>query len=532
VRTLYYGDNLDNLRRLDDDMVDLCYIDPPFNSKRSYNQIYDRVKGHDVAQAQAFIDTWSWDDQAREGYTAIISNAGNRFPVETVELVKGFRNALGEDSLLAYLVSMTLRVAEIHRVLKRTGSFFLHCDPTASHYLKVVLDSIFGYAQCRNEVIWDYSFRLMHLPQFFNRKHDVILFYAKGKKSVFHMPKTPWTREDLVRSRKQQIHTDKDGVEWIWMPGGKGNSKSRLKRVDELLSEGKAISDVWPIPVISSSSKERLGYQTQKPEALLQRIIEATTNEGDLILDAYCGCGTTIAVAEKQHREWIGMDITFQAISLVLTRLPKTVAAQVYLDGVPRDYESAVSLAHKKDDRLRKEFEKWAILTYTDNRARINEKKGADGGLDGVGYFWTDRTTTAKITFQVKSGAVSRGDVARLKGDMQRERAELAVLITLQKPSRDMRLEAKRSGQYTHQITGALLDRIRIVEIRDIVEQGDRLNDVPLTLDILRASERAMTSARQGNLQMEDGIRIKKQVSREPGTPAYNKEATTGRLSF
>jgi DNA modification methylase len=490
ANSLYYGDNLVTLRnRIKDESIDLCYIDPPFNSKRNYNQIYNNVGADDRAQAQAFVDTWTWDDEAREGYQEIISNEKGRYCPSTIELIKGLANVLKESSLLAYLVSMTRRIVEIHRVLKPTGSFYLHCDPTSSHYLKIVLDSIFSPTQFRNEVVWDYSFRLMDLPNFFNRKHDILLFYAKSKNAVFHMPKTVWTREDIVRSRKQEIHTDEHGEEWIWMPGGKGHSKNKLKKLSDIITQGKAISDVWQIPTLSSSSKERLGYPTQKPETLLERVIRASTNEGEVVLDAYCGCGTTVAVAQRLKRKWVGMDITFQSISLILRRLEQAfgheIVESVNLDGAPRDMAAAHALAHKKDDRLRKEFEKWAILTYTGNRASINDKKGADAGIDGIAYFLTNKTESDRMVFQVKSGTVGRGDIAKFKGDMARERAPLGTFITLEPPTHPMREEAKRAGLYRNQFMSKNYDRVQIVTVKEIVEQGKRLG-MPLKCEVLQ----------------------------------------------
>ncbi len=399
-------------RKVDSESVDLCYIDPPFNSKRNYFQIYNNQGGEDRAQAQAFVDTWSWGDEAVDGlaYITDVDNLNNgKLTEQTVELIKGLEKVLKRGSLLAYLVHMTLRIVEIHRVLKPTGSFYLHCDPTASHYLKLVCDAVFcgQGGDFRNEVIWDYSFRLMDLNNFYNRKHDVIFFYSKTERNVFNMPKTEWTREGIEASRKQKIHVDADGVEWIWMPGGRGNSKNKMRRIDEIIEGGKAVSDVWQIPIISSSSKERMGYPTQKPEALIERIIKASSNEGDVVLDAYCGCGTTVAVAQRLGRQWIGIDITYQSISLILKRLQDkyldgwpAIEADILLDGVPRDLASAVALANRKDDKTRKEFEKWAVLTYSANQARINDKKGADAGIDGTAYFLIDKDTNGRRSFR------------------------------------------------------------------------------------------------------------------------------------
>ena len=393
---------------------------------------------------------------------------------------------------------MAQRVNEIQRVLKSTGSFYLHCDPTASHYLKLVLDSVFCArgGDFRNEVIWDYTFRLMDLPKFFNRKHDVIFFYSKSKDSIFHMPKTEWTKETLMASRKQKIHVDEDGVEWIWMPGGKGNSKNKMRKVDELIEGGKAISDVWQIPIISSSSKERLGYPTQKPETLLERIIQASSNEGDTVLDAFCGCGTSVAVAQRLRRNWVGIDITYQSIAVILQRLEdsfgETIADSVVLSGIPRDMQSAIALANKKDDRLRKEFEKWSVLTYSKNRAAINEKKGADRGVDGIAYMVTGPSTTDKVIFQVKSGGVKRNDIATLRGDVAREDAAIGVLITLEPPTKPMRDEAAAAGVYHHELLNRDYPRLLIVTVQDIIENGVRI-DLPLTADVLKSATSANT---------------------------------------
>ena len=244
---LYFGDCLDVLREdVPDESVDLIYLDPPFNSKRLYNAY---IGG---AQWVAFEDTWRWHE-AVEDFHAV---AGD---VDLGRTLEGLRQILGEGPNLAYLSYMTNRLRECRRVLKPTGSIYLHCDPTMSHYLKVVMDALFGHRNFRNEVVWDYSFRLMDLPRFFNRKHDIILFYVKSKTAPFQMPKELWTREEIIRTRKQKIHRDADGDEVIWMPGGKGNSKNKLKKIKTVISEGKAVSDVWRIPIISSSSKERMG---------------------------------------------------------------------------------------------------------------------------------------------------------------------------------------------------------------------------------------------------------------------------------
>ena len=259
-------------------------------------------------------------------------------------------------------------------------------------------------------------------------------------------------------------------------------------------SKGSPMPDWWEISVINPAAKERLGYPTQKPEALLEKIITASSNPGDVVLDAYGGCGTTISVAQRLGRKWIGIDITYQSISLILRRLEgqfdKEVVQNISLDGVPQDMESAIALANKKDDRVRKEFEKWAVLTYTNNHAIINEKKGADAGVDGVAFFKTGATENAKIVLQVKSGGVQRGDIAKLRGDMAREGAEMATLITLEPATAPMRAEAKAAGIYYNPTMQKNYDRIEIVTIKEMIEENRRL-ELPMNIEVLKTAQAA-----------------------------------------
>ena len=405
--------------------------------------------------------------------------------------MKGLRAVLGEGSLLAYLVSMSLRIAEIQRVLKPTGSFYLHCDPTSSHYLKLVLDSVFVTqgGDFRNEIIWAYESGGRSKRDFGN-KHDVIFRYTKSGKWIFNADAILLSRE-ATRHNHMKKSVDADGrVFW--------SIKSAGKIYKYYADEGVIPSDVWSdFSHLQQKDPERLGYPTQKPESLMGRIIKASSNEGDLVMDAYCGCGTTVAVAQGLKRKWIGMDITYQSIALVLRRLENTygknVLDDITMDGIPRDMKSAEALAHKQDDRLRKEFEKWSVLTYTNNRAIINDKKGADAGIDARAYFMTGKDDNAKIIFQVKSGGVKRGDIATLRGDMGRENAALAVLITLEEPSKPMIAEAKAAGQYHHETMGRNYDAISIVTIKDIVENEKRL-DIPMSVEVVAAAKRASES--------------------------------------
>lgn len=488
---LYYGDNLDVLRsKIRDETVDLCYIDPPFNSKRNYFQIYNNIGGEDRALAQAFVDTWEWGDDARDGYGQIITNHQGRFTKQSIELLKGLKAVLGEGSLLAYLVSMTLRVAEIYRVLKPTGSFYLHCDPTASHYLKLVLDAVFcgQGGEFRNEIVWCYR-GAGYPKKDFGRRHDIIFRYSKTDEFTFNLDEV---REEYAETTKERFS------HYIGNVRGKRDFGSQ-----KLNPLGRQPDDWWQIQPIAPSAKERLGYPTQKPETLLEKIIKASSNAGDLILDSYCGCGTSVAVAERLKRRWIGIDITYQSISLILRRLEDTfgkdVLQSIALDGIPQDMESAQALAHKKDDRLRKEFEKWAVLTYSNNRALINSKKGADKGIDGTAYFVTGKDETEKIIFQVKSGNVNRGVIATLRGDIEREQAQIGVLITLEEPTKPMRQEAASAGKYHHKLLDKHFDRIQIVTVQDIIENMKRM-EMPLSLEVVKSAQASQGDSEQQEL--------------------------------
>ena len=566
---LYYGDNLDVLRRkIESESVDLCYIDPPFNSKRNYFQIYNNQGSEDRAQAQAFVDTWTWEDDAVKGLDHILDierlqpRAGEtRWTEQTVELIRGLEKVLGRGSLLAYIVHMTLRIVEIHRVLKSTGSFYLHCDPTASHYLKLVLDAVFcgQGGDFRSEIIWrrtgSHNKAARWAPI-----HDVIFYYVKSTNYTWNQPKVPYMLGHVKEHFAQQsdgswktayygnvltgsdVRNGESGQTWRgfnptaknrhWAVPGKiweevgidPTGLSQHQKLDLLYEKGfiKIVEDqAWPIyertitpedgtptsdiwafqpytegTVFSSKKgidedvrwlsprdRERLGYPTQKPEALLERIIKASSNEGDTVLDAYCGCGTTVAVAQRLKRQWIGIDITYQSIALILKRFQDTyekngtwpeVEANILLDGVPRDLESAMALANRKDDKTRKEFEKWAVLTFSKNQARINEKKGADGGIDGIAYFLKDKDENGKAIFQVKSRPGNRADLATLNSDRLREKAEFGFLICTALPTKPMRDEIAAAGKYKHPLLNREDDRLQVVTVAELFPGPDR----------------------------------------------------------
>jgi DNA modification methylase len=463
---LYYGDNLTVLRvpgLIKDESFDLIYLDPPFNSNANYGVIFsDKAGGmKSESQAEAFKDTWTWGPSAAQAYDDLL-----RMRSDLSVLMEAFRKWLGTGELLAYLSMMSVRLVEVHRVLKPSGSIYLHCDPTASHYLKIVMDSIFGSKNFRNEIVWDYSFRLMDLPRFFNRKHDVMLFYAKGDGAFFKMPKTEWTREDLLKSRKQKIHTDENGAEWIWMPGGRGHPKNKLRRVDEIIAGGKSISDVWPIPIISSSSKERVGYPTQKPLALLERIIAASTPEvGAVVFDPFCGCGTTIEASERLGRSWVGIDITHYAVTVIQNRLEKRrPSAKFSIFGRPKDIAGAVELAA----RDKYQFQWWAAWKL--GAQTYESKKGGDKGIDGNIFFANGPYGLGRIIISVKAGNNTNPAMVReLAGTVDRENADMGVLVTLGAPTRGMISDASNYG-FVPRTPHGRLQRIQIITAEDLID--------------------------------------------------------------
>jgi len=464
INKLFYGDNLEVLRNsIADETVDLCYIDPPFNSQRNYNQIYNALGKENQARSPAFIDTWLWDDYADRGLLEIQTNHQNRFTNQIIDLLAGLTKVLGKGSLLAYLVSLTLRIVEIHRVLKPTGSFYLHCDPSASHYLKIILDALFcpQGGEFQNEIIWCYKDPSGKTTKFFRRKHDVILFYSKSPDYNFY---SDAIRVDYGAKTQQQI-------------ASKTTSFGRVATGHPL---GKIPEDWWEIPSINSQAKERLGYPTQKPEILLERIIKASSKAGDVVLDAYGGGGTTVAVCQKLNRRWISIDITFQSISLTLKRLESTfskeILATIKILGVPQDITSAKALAKNEDPRINQEFEKWAILTYSKHQAIINQGKSTNQSLDGIAYLAGSQSDRPKVILQVESKNIDATNILYLQNAMTREAAELGVLITLELPTVEAIAQAKLAGFYqSKQFTDKPIDKIQIVTIQEILAEQKRV---------------------------------------------------------
>jgi site-specific DNA-methyltransferase (adenine-specific) len=483
---LYYGDNLDVMREhIAGESVDLCYIDPPFNSNRDYNQIYNNIGTEDRAQSIAFTDKWEWNMASEIYLDEIMSNERRTLPRQAISLMKGLLEILDKGSMLAYLVSMTIRIAEIHRVLKPTGSFYLHCDPTMSHYLKLVLDAIFCSqgGDFKNEIVWSYKSAVKVHKSHLGRDHDSIFFYTKGNTTIFHPD-----RSDYPVSEK----TLKRWAKYADATGFVSNIHRKNKKMIDTSDNAKGFHinhgiprDVWDIPIIAGGSKENLGYKTQKPEKLLERIIKTSSDEDSIILDAYCGCGTTVAVAQRLGRKWIGIDISYQSISLIKKRLTDSYGAstldEIEIKGIPRDMRAVEAMVNNPADKSRKEFEKWAILTYTDSRATINEKKGGDGGVDGRVTVRTGSSEYRDILFSVKSGKVTPSMIRDLQGTFENEAAIAGVFITLEKPTKGMTERAAAAGLYKNEHFPRAIEKIKIVTAEEILA-GERLN-VPLPVD-------------------------------------------------
>ena len=511
--TLYYGDNLEVLRKhFPNECVDLVYLDPPFNSKADYNVLFKERSGKkSVAQAQAFSDFWTWDSSAENTYQEIQKdpNLGN--------LIVFLHGHLGKNDMMAYLVMMTVRLRELHRVLKNTGSLYLHCDSTASHYLKIVMDGVFGVRCFRNEVVWRRSFAHGDAKQgakHFGRCTDSLLFYVKTDSATWNPQYTPYSDEALKRdykyteegtgrvyrlapvdgpggASKGNPYYEFLGVKWYWrftqekmrklyeenkiVRSSTGKSLSQKMYLNE--AKGRPVDNLWDdINRISPTSSERLGYPTQKPQALLERLIQASSNEGDLVLDPFCGCGTTILAAQKLRRHWIGIDITHLAISLIRSRLKKI---RVYADkdyriiGEPADLASATKLA--KDDKY--QFQYWAVSlidAFPVGQSSENPygKKGADKGIDGwLTFRETHNINLQRIVVQVKGGVHIGAQIVRdLLGTVQATKSAMGILITLYEPTEQMKQAAMEAEYYESPTWGHKYPKIQILTIPELLK--------------------------------------------------------------
>ncbi len=544
MNKLYFGDNLDILREhINDESVDLIYLDPPFNSNANYNVLFKTPKGHEsAAQIEAFEDTWHWNEQAEREFGELV-RCGN---TDVSEMMQALRRFLGENDMMAYLTMMANRLLELHRVLKPTGSLYLHCDPTASHYLKIVLDGVFGKEFFKSEIIWrrtgSHNKATRWAPT-----HDTILFYTKSSEYNWKHPKQPYVlghvTENFVPDGNGGFRTNyygnvltgsgirngESGKIWqgfdptaknrhwaipgaIWDEVGIDPSEMTQHEKLDLLYEkgfvkieagaawpiyerairendGPATSDIWSfqpytdntvfgtnagidadVSWIKPKSQERLGYATQKPLGLLERIINASSNEGDVVLDPFCGCDTAVHAAQKLKRQSLGIDITHLAVSLIEKRMKDAFPGIVFeVEGTPKDLEGAQNLA------LRDKYQfQWWACSLVGAQPYQGKKKGADGGIDGLIYFNDDGKMPKKIVVSVKGGDnASVAMVRDLAHVVEREKAEIGLFVTLADATRPMREEAVKTGYYESPITGAAFPKVQILTIAGLMEGNE-----------------------------------------------------------
>lgn len=460
--TLFYGDNLVFLADPDvfpSESVDLIYLDPPFNSNASYNVLFKEATGEpSAAQIKAFDDTWKWDASAAEALHLLMND--KHTPGELAALINTFHQFLGHSPMLAYLVQMAVRLTHMHRVLKPTGSLYLHCDPTASHYLKLVLDAVFGSKQFRREIVWRSGWVSGFKTRAKNwvRNHDILLYYVKSS--------------DFTFNKNLAYKPHPEGYE------RRGGGENPL---------GVAIDDVWDdvelySPWIKSFSQEKLGYATQKPRTLLERIVAVSSNPGDVVLDPFCGCGTTIDAVETLNREhpdqpariWLGIDITHLAVNLIKHRLARFDPPPVYdVRGEPVDVAGAEALF--REDRFQFQFWACGLVAARPAGAKAGSKKGkkgADRGIDGVRYFTDDAKGAKAILVQVKGGKHGVHDIRDFRGTVEREGAAMGIFITLNKPTSAMKKEAAAAGMYEG-LNNVRVPRLQIVTIETLLAGGN-----------------------------------------------------------
>lgn len=505
---LVYGDNLRVMREspfFRDESVDLIYLDPPFKHDEKYNVLF-RAKSGTPSQAQvrAFDDAWNWEEAAKVAYHDVMENS----PLEVRRTIDALDTILERSDMFAYLCMMAPRLVELHRVLRETGSIYLHCDPAASHYLKLLMDAVFGPTNFRNEIIWKRTSAHSN-PRRWGPVHDVILFYSKSDAFTWN-PQTqsygqayldskyrhkdergtyrlsdltgsglrtgdsgkPWRGFDptskgrhwgvpvrvvtsLLGARAPKQMTTQEKLDLLdehgyiyWTPKGRkgGVGFPQMKRHQ---SSGMPIQDVISdIAPINSMAAERLRYPTQKPETLLERLIAASSNRNDTVLDPFCGCGTTVAAAQFLKRKWIGVDVAYDAIKIIRDRMQRIGlkdGRDYEVWGDPESLEDAMSLA----DEHKYQFQWWAVRRL--GAREIDYKRGADQGVDGRLVLRAERLgrRLPEAIIQVKAGKATRAHVAQLTGDVEGENVELGVLVTRTKATKAMREAASRVGDYT-----------------------------------------------------------------------------------
>lgn len=530
---LYFGDNLEVLdEHVADESVDLVYLDPPFNSNRNYSVIFGRNRTADesAAQIQAFEDTWRWTPTTE----TLLGDLSQTAPEQVANTLSGFYTLLDESDALAYLVNMTPRLLQLHRVLKPTGMLFLHCDPTMSHYLKILLDAIFNPQLFRNEVIWSRTGSKGLSSSRLARNHDVLLSYSKSSAgSTWNLDKAfiPYDLADLdPKTAGKYCNVDEDGRRyelkdltnpnpdrpnltyeflgvtkvWRWTRERMQQAyeaglvvqtaPGRVPRVKRYLDQqrGKPIGDVWTdIPPINSRAAERLGYPTQKPLALLERIIEVCSNPGDVVLDPFCGCGTTVDAAQRLGRKWIGIDITHLAIDVIAKRLLHTYGRDVFnsieLTGIPKDLGSARALF----ERSPLEFERWAVSMVN---AEPNQKQVGDKGVDGVARFpLGGKGMIGKLLVSVKGGKTVNPSMVRdLSGTVEARKAQMGVLITLAPATRGVTEAINHGGVFTHPANGQQYPRLQHITVAELLAKK-RPQVPPTFLPYIAAQKHTVT---------------------------------------
>lgn len=548
TNTLYFGDNLHVLRdHIADESVDLVYLDPPFNSNANYNILFKGPEGgQSESQIEAFEDTWHWNESAESAFDEVM-RSGN---TDAFTLLRAMRDFLGENDMMAYLAMMAVRLIELHRVLRPTGSLYLHCDPTASHYLKLLLDGVFGATNYRNEISWKRTSGHSSARRW-GPSHDTIYFYSKSSDFVWnpvlqihdegHIAakyKTadingPFMAADLTGAGTRTGDSGKSwrgfdpteiGRHWAVpkkIPKALVNtdewesltSQEKLDRLDtggvvywpkkeggfprfkRYLTLGVPIqSMITDIPPLNSQAQERLGYPTQKPLALLERIIAASSNEGDVVLDPFCGCGTAVHAAQKLGRRWIGIDVTHLAIGLIEKRMSEAFPGLEFeVKGRPQSLKSAEDLAR----RDKHQFELWA-LSVVDADPWKGGRKGADTGIDGIIWFKPDGKKTEKAIVEVKGGGVGPKDIGRLAQVIEREGAKIGVFLTAQNPTRAMERDAAAVGVWENEYTGRKHARLQIITLAELFQ--NKRPDIPwIDTSVARKAKREDTR-KQGQL--------------------------------
>ena len=523
-RTLIRSDNLEAMREFSDESVDLIATDPPFNSKRDYFVPYRDERGQEPdTLVRAFTDTWRWGEAAAETYTELIVDVS----AQVSDTIQGLRQFLNETPMMAYLVMMGIRIVEMQRILKPTGSLYLHCDPSASHYLKIILDAVFGASNFRNEIVWQRT-SAHNDGNRFGRVHDIILFYSKNPRPLWNPVYTAHDPEYVERFYRYEDErgryqvdnltaagttqgesgqpwrgVDPTGVGRHWaiphrnswpedvQPPENYENLSVQARLDALdangliywpprgrvprfrrylsTSRGRRVHDViTDINPLAGQAKERTGYPTQKPVELYKRFITAASNEENLVLDPFCGCGTTLMAAEELNRQWIGIDLTYLAIGAVKHQIERyfpQLQDSVSIVGTPENEAQALELARTDPQG----FEEWCVTHVL--KFKSNAKKVADGGIDGTFRFplgkQRGRQAFGKAVAQVKGGNYTLGHIRDFRTAMQNQDADLGVFVVTSPPSSGMRTEASRTGTYRHPLFDMEAPALQIYEIQD-----------------------------------------------------------------